>query len=150
MSKASKAKKRGKEKEDPAAKEAFGLFLGEGEVGLGAEGLQLALGTLGIEVGERENQELLEKAGGTVDLAAFLRLARTLPKTRQDAVEAFDLFDEDQKGFIVREDLVRIAAELQEEFSDQDFAAMLRLAEDAEGLVTKDSFMAFYQAHLAK
>ena len=79
----------------------------------------------------------------------FLAIAKALPKTRDDAAEAFDLLDEDQRGFVVRDDLVRLANELDEKFSDQDFDSMLRIAEDQNGLVTREAFIEFYNKHLA-
>lgn len=143
-----KGKKRQKEKDDPQALEVFELFSGDEEA-LTPEGLQLALGALGMDVTEATCEALFERHRD-MGQATFLKLAKTLPKVRDDAEEAFDLFDEDGKGYIVREDLVRIANELQEQFSDADFEGMLRLAEDDSGLVTKEAFVSFYNVHLSK
>ena len=138
-------KRPAKEKKDPQSVAAFEMFRGEESKQLTADGLQLALGALGIEVSAAESNAHYERADENVDLATFLQIAKALPKTRDDAQEAFDLLDEDQKGYIGREDLQRLANELDEAFSEQDFDGMMRIAEDNGGVVTRDSFIEFYR-----
>jgi Ca2+-binding EF-hand superfamily protein len=139
-----KGKKRGKEKAvDPDVAEAFNLFA-ENEQ-LDAQGLKLALSALGVEKSEEE-AVLLFSASKGMGVREFARIAQEQPKTRDDAAEAWDLFDEDGKGFVVRADLVRVANELQEHFSEADLDGMLKLAENGDGIVTRDSFLSFLRA----
>ncbi len=139
-----KGKKRGKEKSaDPEVAEAFRLFADRAQ--LDAQGLRLALSALGVDKSEEETV-LLFSASPSMDLAEFERVALGQKKTRDDAAEAWDLFDEEGKGFVVRGDLVRVANELQEHFSEGEMDSMLQLAENEEGIVTRDSFVAFFRA----
>jgi Ca2+-binding EF-hand superfamily protein len=136
-----KGKKRGKEKAvDPDVAEAFHLFAENEE--LDANGLKLALSALGVDKTDEE-AVLLFSASKAMGLREFARLAAEQAKTRDDAAEAWDLFDEDGKGFVVRADLVRVANELQEPFSNEALDGMLKLAENGDGIVTRESFLSF-------
>ena len=135
-------KKRGKEKTvDPEVAEAFHLFAAENDE-LDAQGLKLALSALGVEKSEEEAVLLFSVSKG-MTLQEFARVAAGQAKTRDDAAEVWDLFDEDGKGFVVRADLVRVANELQEHFSEADLDGMLKLAENGDGIVTRESFVSF-------
>lgn len=143
---AAPSKKRVKEKAvDPEVSEAFHLFAGDDDE-LDARGLQLALSALGVEREEHEAEEMLRETGKALGLREFERIALAEKKTRDDAVEAWELFDEEGRGFVTRADLSRVASELQEKFSDADLDAMLKLAENSDGIATKDSFVAFFRS----
>lgn len=81
-----------------------------------------------------------------VDLKGFLELLAKFPNGDDVVEEAFGYFDESERGFITKEDLMRVAQELGEKFSDGDFDGMLKLAENEEGIVTKESFVKFLRS----
>lgn len=136
-----RGKKREKASEDPELVEVFNLFAANDE--LDPKGVQLALSALGIDKTDEEVNALVKKRG--MELAEFARLASGLAKTRDDAEEAWECLDEDGKGFLVHSDLVNVANELQEKFSESDIEGMLKVAENKDGIVTKESFIAFFK-----
>jgi Ca2+-binding EF-hand superfamily protein len=97
MKKSGGNKKREKPTDDPDIVEAFQLFALDDELDPGQ--VKLALLALGIEKAEDEVLALVKKRG--MNLAEFAKLATSLGKTRNDAEEAWEVLDEDGKGFLV-------------------------------------------------
>lgn len=142
MKKAStRSKKRDKPSVDSAVQEAFELFANNTDE-LEPSGVRLALSALGIDKTDEQVQALVKKRG--IGLADFSLIVAGLAKTRNDASDAWDCLDEDSKGFLTRADLENVANELEEKFSDADFESMLKMAENKDGIVTRESFMAFF------
>jgi Ca2+-binding EF-hand superfamily protein len=67
----------------------------------------------------------------------FLRFAAAKTLQKEKSEKAFELMDGGQKGVIVIEDLQRVAAELGEEFTDDELMEMVDFVDmSGEGLLS--------------
>lgn len=74
--------------------------------------------------------------GDTLDWSDFIRFATSKQRQKIKAELAFTLLDTDGKGFLSIEDVARTAAELGEEFSQEEMEEMMHEADPSgEGLV---------------
>jgi Ca2+-binding EF-hand superfamily protein len=77
----------------------------------------------------------------SLDADMFLRFAAAKILQREKSDKAFALMDGGQKGVIVIEDLQRVAAELGEEFTEDDLQEMMDFVDwSGEGLLTPNHF----------
>lgn len=87
-------------------------------------------------------QDLLERLprDGSLTLADFQTII-SQKEEMDDMKRVFSLFDVQQKGYIVLEDLKRIAQDLGEAMSDEELQDMMDRADpDHDGQVTEDDF----------
>ena len=110
-----KKRKSKKSKIDEDVVEAFKVYA-EDDM-LDCDGLQQALAALGISTTKKDVKSFL-KGSKTVDLEAFALIQEECNSKRSindELEEAFDMFDEESRGFITQGDIQRVAKELGEE-----------------------------------
>jgi Ca2+-binding EF-hand superfamily protein len=149
----------------------FTLFDIDNDQNLSFQEMRVAFRALGFKIPRPELKQLLETYGmispialdqhrrkgtepGQVHVSnlvlskhAFLKIAAEKVSARDPAEEverAFNLFDQDRKGYIVFEDLRRVAHELGETgLEDEELHAMINEFDfDGNGTVTRDTFFA--------
>jgi Ca2+-binding EF-hand superfamily protein len=77
----------------------------------------------------------------TLDESTFLRLAARLVIQTEKANKAFELFDKDNKGVVVLQDLSRVCRELGENFTEEEVKEMVDLVDrSSDGLLNKNDF----------
>lgn len=118
-----------------AAVEAFGMFTSEGQEGhVSAPQLRWALQALGVEMEDKEAEELCETldgdGDGLVTQEEFLNYYEGRLGEDEDGgggggnakeiTQAFHLFDIESRGFITKEDLKRVARDLGEKFTSEE------------------------------
>jgi centrin-1 len=93
-----------------------------------------------------KTEEILNFVGGTsedstLDESTFLRLAARLVIQTEKANKAFELFDKDNKGVVVLQDLSRVCRELGENFAEEEVKEMVDLVDrSGDGLLNKNDF----------
>ena len=87
----------------------------------------------------------IDKDGaGSIDFEEFLDMmtAKMSDKdTREDIQKVFNLFDDDQTGYVTLRNLKRVAKELGETMSEAELMEMIERADtDADGQINPDEF----------
>ena len=106
--------------------------------------------SLGQSPTEEELQEMVNEVdadgSGAIDFQEFLTLlARQMREAsgadEEELREAFRVFDQDQNGFISRDELRHVLQNLGERLSDEELAEMLREADvDGDGQINYTEF----------
>jgi calmodulin len=106
--------------------------------------------SLGQSPTEEELQEMVDEVdadgSGAIDLQEFLTLlARQMREAsgadEDELREAFHVFDQDQNGFISRDELRHVLQNLGERLSEEELAEMLREADaDGDGQINYSEF----------
>ncbi|CAB9528559.1 Calcium binding protein [Seminavis robusta] len=95
---------------------------------------------LELDLDEREISGFVDKE--TADKDTFIRFAGPRLFQRQQAMRAFDLFDEHGKGVVIREDVERVAASLGESLDETEVDEMVNLIDTSgEGLLDPSAFV---------
>nr|CAB3459269.1 unnamed protein product [Digitaria exilis] len=112
--------------------------------------LGTVMGSLGQSPTEEELQEMVNEVdadgSGAIDFEEFLTLlARQMREANgadeDELREAFRVFDQDQNGFISRDELRHVLQNLGERLSDEELAEMLREADaDGDGQINYNEF----------
>jgi calmodulin len=112
--------------------------------------LGTVMGSLGQSPTEEELQEMVKEVdadgSGAIDFQEFLTLlARQMREAsgadEEELREAFRVFDQDQNGFISRDELRHVLQNLGERLSDEELAEMLREADvDGDGQINYTEF----------
>lgn len=129
---------------DDDVMEAFSMYAEENN--LDCDGLQQALAALGISTTKKAAKAFFPKGKKSLDVDEFAAVYEECNSKRSitdELEQAFDMFDEESRGFITHADLQRVAKELGEKFSEDDLIEMIRVAENEDGLVTKETFVKF-------
>lgn len=131
-------------------KEAFDLFDMEKTNKIDFHELKLAIKAFGFKLTEDEKTELIDNKlnqsdNFRVDYETFkeimsIKFADRNP--RDEAIMAFELFDEDKKNKISLKNLKKAVQEINETLSDQDLKAILEEFDlDGDGYIGKDEFL---------
>ena len=130
-------------------KEAFDLFDMEKTGKIDYHELKLTFKAFGFKVTKEEMKSIKErldsKDTNRIAFDEFMDLmsekfAERNPK--DEALMAFDLFDEDKKGKINMKNLKKAVKEINENLSDSELKAIMdEFDTDGDGYITKDDFM---------
>ena len=130
-------------------KEAFDLFDMEKTGKIDYHELKLTFKAFGFKVTKEEMKSIKErldsKDTNRIGFDEFMDLmsekfAERNPK--DEALMAFDLFDEDKKGKINMKNLKKAVKEINENLSDSELKAIMdEFDTDGDGYITKDDFM---------
>ena len=130
-------------------KEAFDLFDMEKTGKIDYHELKLTFKAFGFKVTKEEMKSIKErldsKDTNRITFDEFMDLmsekfAERNPK--DEALMAFDLFDEDKKGKINMKNLKKAVKEINENLSDSELKAIMdEFDTDGDGYITKDDFM---------
>jgi len=100
-----------------------------------------AIQSLGLNVDKKQVQ-VNASDDGTIDFATFTYLTGPKLEQRAKALQAFELFDKDDKGIVCFEDLQRVAHELGETMSERELEEMLDDADkEGQGFLSKEDFL---------
>ncbi|RCV36347.1 hypothetical protein SEVIR_7G321500v4 [Setaria viridis] len=131
-------------------REAFSLFDKDGDGTITSKELGTVMRSLGQSPSEEELQEMVKEVdadgSGAIDFQEFLTLlARQMREANgadeEELREAFRVFDQDQNGFISRDELRHVLQNLGERLSDDELAEMLREADvDGDGQINYTEF----------
>lgn len=129
-------------------KEAFNLFDYDGQGKLKTKELKVAMRALGFEPKREEVRKILVDMNK--DNAEFLTFddfvtITSRKYTEKDVMDeirkAFQLFDDDNTGFITIKNLKRVAEKLGEKFKDEDLQEMIEEADkDGDGAISLEEF----------
>lgn len=130
-------------------KEAFDLFDMEKTGKIDYHELKLTFKAFGFKVTKEEMKSIKErldsKDTNRISFDEFMDLmtekfAERNPK--DEALMAFDLFDEDKKGKINMKNLKKAVKEINENLSDSELKAIMdEFDTDGDGYITKEDFM---------
>lgn len=130
-------------------KEAFDLFDMEKTGKIDYHELKLTFKAFGFKVTKEEMKSIKErldsKDSNRISFDEFMDLmtekfAERNPK--DEALMAFDLFDEDKKGKINMKNLKKAVKEINENLSDSELKAIMdEFDTDGDGYITKEDFM---------
>ena len=130
-------------------KEAFDLFDMEKTGKIDYHELKLTFTAFGFKVTKEEMKSIKErldsKDTNRISFDEFMDLmtekfAERNPK--DEALMAFDLFDEDKKGKINMKNLKKAVKEINENLSDSELKAIMdEFDTDGDGYITKEDFM---------
>ncbi|WVZ54614.1 hypothetical protein U9M48_005384 [Paspalum notatum var. saurae] len=131
-------------------REAFSLFDKDGDGTITSKELGTVMRSLGQSPTEEELKEMVEEVdsdgSGAIDFQEFLtllaRMMREASGADEDELrEAFRVFDQDNNGFISRDELGHVLQNLGESLSDEELAEMLREADvDGDGQINYTEF----------
>ena len=99
---------------------------------------------MGVTAKSDEIQSFLgrEEALDEIDKSFFLRFAASRMLQMEQAHKAFGLVDKDNKGFVVLEDLQRVAQDLGEDLTEDDLEEMIALVDrSGDGLLSPKDFV---------
>ena len=118
-------------------KEVFGYFAEKDSGKMPSDELATLMRGLGKNPLESEMEAMIKETGDSIDFATFLTcMEKPLKEKKQfkpaEIVEAFEVFDAEQSGFIDKNELRKIMCELGEPFGNKEFEIFLSEA-DPEG-----------------
>lgn len=122
---------------------AFELFDTEGKGKIESKDLQEVIESLGLAKHNAANLvDILGKESSELDFDRFVTLlTMRMGDDKDDLRRVFDLFDENQTGYITIDDLKRIAADLGEAMSEEELQEMIDRADTQEkGKVSPEEF----------
>ncbi len=105
--------------------------------------------SLGLETNKNQTvyqmiQDIDQDSKGEIDFDEFLELITTKlagSDTEEDVQKIFELFDDDQTGFITLHNLKRVASELGERMDDAELLEMIERADlDQDGQISTQEF----------
>lgn len=129
-------------------KEAFNLFDYDGQGKLKTKELKVAMRALGFEPKREEVRKILvdmnkENAEFLTfdDFVTIISRKYTEKDVMDEIRKAFQLFDDDNTGFITIKNLKRVAEKLGEKFKDEDLQEMIEEADkDGDGAISLEEF----------
>lgn len=130
-------------------KEAFALFDMEKTSKIDFHELKLTFKAFGFKMTEEEKNIIMEKLDANdnykVDYDVFMEIMTTKfaeRNQRDEAIMAFDLFDEDKKGKINLKNLKKAVQEINETLSEADLKAIIEEFDlDGDGYISKEEFL---------
>lgn len=129
-------------------KEAFNLFDYDGKGKLKTKELKVAMRALGFEPKREEVRKILvdmnKESAEFLTLDDFITIM-SRKYTEKDVMDeikkAFQLFDDDNTGFITIKNLKKVAEKLGEKFKDEDLQEMIEEADkDGDGAISLEEF----------
>lgn len=129
-------------------KEAFSLFDNEGQGKLRTKELKIAMRSLGFEPKREEIRKILSDMNKEsseflvyTDFVTIMSRKYTERDVMDEIRKAFQLFDDDNTGFITIKNLKRVAEKLGEKFKDEDLQEMIEEADkDGDGAINLEEF----------
>ncbi|XP_065212486.1 uncharacterized protein LOC135840078 [Planococcus citri] len=129
-------------------KEAFNLFDYEGQGKLKTKELKVAMRALGFEPKREEVRKILQdmnREGNEFlsynDFVSIMSQKYSEKDVMDEIRKAFQLFDDDNTGFITVKNLKRVAEKLGEKFKDEDLQEMIEEADkDGDGAISLEEF----------
>jgi centrin-3 len=130
-------------------KEAFDLFDMEKTGNIDYHELKLTLKAFGFRIKKQEIINMMQKfesnSGNKINFNDFIDLMTekfSERDPREEAVMAFDLFDEDKKGKINIKNLKKAVKEINENLTENELKAIIEEFDtDGDGYITKDDFL---------
>lgn len=131
-------------------KEAFDLFDMDKTGKIDYHELKLTLKAFGFQMKKQEILNLIQKfeSGNNSNKITFNDFIDLMTEKfserdpREEAVMAFDLFDEEKKGKINIKNLKRAVKEINENLSENELKAIIEEFDtDQDGYITKDDFL---------
>jgi centrin-3 len=130
-------------------KEAFDLFDMEKTGNIDYHELKLTLKAFGFKVKKHEIINLIQKfesnSSNKINFNDFIDLMTdkfSERDPREEAVMAFDLFDEDKKGKINIKNLKKAVKEINENLTENELKAIIEEFDtDGDGYITKEDFL---------
>jgi len=130
-------------------REAFDLFDTDGSGSIDIKELKVAMRALGFEVKKDEIKKMvddLDRDGdGSVDFDEFMAMMTGKmgdKDQREQLLEGFALYDEDETGKISFANLQRVAKELGEGMCDEELQEMIDEADrDGDGEINEEEFL---------
>ncbi len=136
------------EEEIEELREAFNLFDIDGNGTIDPKELKAAMQSLGFEAKNHTVYQMIadidSNGNGDIDFEEFLDLMTVKlgeSDTKEDIQKVFNLFDDDQTGFITIQNLKRVAKDLGETMSDAELLEMIERADsDRDGQIHFEDF----------
>ncbi|TFK69989.1 calmodulin [Pluteus cervinus] len=130
-------------------KEAFSIFVKDGDSTITARGLGIVLRSLGQNPTESELQDMINEVdldgNGTIDFPEFLTMmAHRMRDTdsKEEIKEAFKVFDQDGNGYVSYAELRHVMTNLGESLTDEEVDEMIREADvDGDGQINYEDFV---------
>lgn len=135
--------------QEQEVREAFELFDTDGTMTIQSKELKTAMRALGFDPEESEVRTLTQMADpkntGKIEFQDFLNVVGKKYSERNikdDLLQAFKFFDDEDTGQITLKDLKRVAKELGERYTEEELQAMIDEADaDKDGGVTLEEFL---------
>mmetsp|Transcript_30153 Transcript_30153/g.72869 ORF Transcript_30153/g.72869 Transcript_30153/m.72869 type:complete len:160 (+) Transcript_30153:245-724(+) len=129
-------------------RQAFDLFDTDGSGTIDPKELRAAMQSLGFDAKNQTIYQMIkdiDKDGtGEIDFDEFLDLMTSRlagSDTKEDVQKIFELFDDDQTGYISLQNLKRVAHELGENMDDAELLEMIERADaDHDGQISPEEF----------
>lgn len=129
-------------------RQAFDLFDTDGGGTIDPKELRAAMRSLGLETKNQTVYQMIQDidkdAKGEIDFDEFMELMTSKlagSDTEEDVQKIFELFDDDQTGFITLHNLKRVANELGERMNDAELLEMIERADlDQDGQISSKEF----------
>ena len=131
-------------------RQAFDLFDTDGGGTIDPKELRAAMRSLGLETKNQTVYQMIQEidkdkdSKGEIDFDEFLDLITSKlagSDTEEDIQKIFNLFDDDESGFITLHNLKRVASELGERIDDAELLEMIERADlDQDGQISPKEF----------
>ena len=131
-------------------REAFDLFDMEKTGNIDYHELKLTLKAFGFKIKKSEIINLMKSSesnmsNGKINFDEFIEIMTekfSERNPREEAIMAFDLFDEEKKGKINFKNLKKAVKEINENLTDSELKAIIEeFDRDNDGYITKDDFL---------
>merc|ERR1719345_568446 len=130
-------------------REAFDLFDTDASGTIDAKELKVAMRALGFEPKKEEIKKMVNDLDrdkdGTVDFGEFVDMMSGKmgeKDAKEQLLEGFALYDDDEKGKITFDNLKRVAGELGESMGDDELQEMIDEADrDGDGAINEEDFL---------
>jgi Ca2+-binding EF-hand superfamily protein len=138
------------EQEIDEIREAFNLFDTDGSGTIDPNELKEAMKSLGFDTKNQTVYQMIsdiDKDGkGYINFDEFLdalTVQMSSSDSKEDILKVFNLFDDDQTGYITLSNLKRVSKELGETMTDAELLEMIERADaDQDGQISPDEFYA--------
>ena len=136
------------EEQKQEIKEAFDFFDTDGPGEIDFKELKAAMRALGFEPKKEEIQKMIsdidDDGSGTIGSEEFLKMMTFKILNRdpkEELLQAFRLFDDDESGWISFINLKRVAKDFGESMTDEELKEMIDEADqDGNGVVNEEAF----------
>lgn len=130
-------------------KEAFDLFDMDKTNKIALAELKLTYKAFGFQLTKEEKNKITEELDPSDDYKIDYQTFKNIMSSkfaernpRDEAILAFDLFDEEKKGKINLKNLKKAVAEINESLSEEDLKAIVNEFDlDGDGYISKDEFL---------